>query len=169
MWHIRSLRKLFIIALNVTLSSSFTTIKTNKPTRFPAFFIHYEGAQQKSPYNLGPCKSGMQTSYLQLHSSSRSHLESPISQPEGENWYNSHIASIKAYNLAGVVNQGEDKVITIPFGNGPNLVAVTGETGSGKSLLIAKLADLITGGKATASLLPTSNINNVAIIEMGKS
>jgi len=34
------------------------------------------------------------------------------------------------------------------------LVAVTGETGHGKSLLVSKAVDLVTGGKATAALLP---------------
>lgn len=137
----------------------------------PTFFHHHGGAQRTSAYNYdhAPFKSVLQTSHLHLYSNTPTDTESLMSRPEEENWYNSHISSIKAYNLAGVVNQGEDKVIHIPFGNCPNLVAVTGETGSGKSLLIAKLADLVTGGKATASLLPTSNSNNVAIIEMGKS
>jgi DNA repair ATPase RecN len=37
-----------------------------------------------------------------------------------------------------------------------NLVCVTGETGSGKSLLVSKIADLLTGGKASATLLQSA-------------
>ena len=112
-------------------------------------------------------KNGRKT--VVLKSASLDDLGSSIrSVSRGESWYASHIVSIKAYNLAGVVNQGVDNVIAIEFGDCPNLVAVTGETGSGKSLLVAKLADLVTGGKATAALLPTSGEDKVAIIEMGK-
>lgn len=71
----------------------------------------------------------------------------------------SHIAAIRSRNLAGAVNEGSGKVITISLGAGPNLVAVTGETGSGKSLLIAKVADLVTGGKATSTSVPSNTDN----------
>lgn len=37
--------------------------------------------------------------------------------------------------------------------SGGNLVSVTGETGSGKSLLVTKIADLLTGGKASVFLI----------------
>ena len=78
--------------------------------------------------------------------------------------YTSHIAAIRSCNLAGVVDEGSEKYITISLGAGPNLVAVTGETGSGKSLLIAKVADLITGGKATSTSVP--NNTDSAVVEM---
>jgi len=73
-----------------------------------------------------------------------------------DNSYTSYIASIRSCNLAGTVSDGSESDITITLGNGPNLVAVTGETGSGKSLLIAKAADLLTGGKATSSSFPSA-------------
>ena len=84
-------------------------------------------------------------------------------------WYTSHIAAIRSYNLAGAVNHGSEKEISISLGDGPNLVAVTGETGSGKSLLIARVAELITGGKATSSTVSsTADDENRALVEMGK-
>ena len=50
-----------------------------------------------------------------------------------------------------------------------NLIAVTGETGTGKSLLVSKVADLVTGGKATSSLLQNTNAADAtATVEMGK-
>jgi len=51
--------------------------------------------------------------------------------------------------------QERDLNETATFGG--NLVCVTGETGSGKSLLVSKIADLLTGGKASGSLLHTKN------------
>eukprot|EP00957_Ditylum_brightwellii_P042641 3229048-Ditylum_brightwellii.AAC.1 len=53
------------------------------------------------------------------------------------------------------VEDEDENAIEIEFGNGPNLVAITGETGSGKSLLVARVAELAIGGKASASYLPT--------------
>jgi DNA repair ATPase RecN len=52
-----------------------------------------------------------------------------------------------------------------------DLVAVTGETGSGKSLLVSKAVDLVTGGKASSSMLLDPNSShlsgsNVASVEM---
>jgi DNA repair ATPase RecN len=67
------------------------------------------------------------------------------------------------------VNDGAEKDITILLGDGPNLVAVTGETGSGKSLLVAKVADLVSGGKATLSSVPSDtdeNNTSSALVEM---
>ena len=69
-----------------------------------------------------------------------------------ENVDTSYIASIRSYNLAGTVSE-DGGVISISFGQCPNLVAVTGETGSGKSLLIAKAAELLTGGKVNSPSL----------------
>lgn len=65
----------------------------------------------------------------------------------------SYIKSIKCSNLAGIFdNQSEDGSISISLR--PEMVSVTGETGTGKSLLISKLINVATGGKATASLVP---------------
>ena len=55
-------------------------------------------------------------------------------------------------NFDGIENNNEDEDRCL-FGN---LVSITGETGSGKSLLVSKVADLVTGGKASVSLLQSS-------------
>jgi hypothetical protein len=69
----------------------------------------------------------------------------------------SYIASIRSHNLAGVKGHEDENEIVLNFEaqneDGSNLVVVTGETGSGKSLLVSKVAELVTGGKAIASLL----------------
>jgi DNA repair ATPase RecN len=83
----------------------------------------------------------------------------------------SSILSISCGNLAGAVStkatdeddtvnyNGMDatstatKPITVSFSPSQPFVACTGETGSGKSLLFAKAIDLITGGRATASMV----------------
>jgi hypothetical protein len=164
MCHVRYLQRLLrllIFAFNAALSSPFGVNRINRfVLSLPPFSDHRDDV---SMYHKS-CRSGG----VKLNSDTLSDHGTIAAILEGEDWYNSHIASIRAYNLAGVVNQGDDKVISIEFGNCPNLVAVTGETGSGKSLLVAKLADLVTGGKATASLLPTPGDDDVAIIEMGK-
>jgi ABC-type multidrug transport system fused ATPase/permease subunit len=79
----------------------------------------------------------------------------------------SKIVSIRSRNLGGAINpDGQDIHVTLEDGN---LIAVTGETGSGKSLLVSKVADLVTGGKATASLLQNTNAEDAtATVEMGK-
>jgi hypothetical protein len=84
----------------------------------------------------------------------------------------SYVSMIRSCNLAGVVaatneegdmeEQGtcRSNDITLRFQrgslSGSNLIAVTGETGSGKSLLVSRVADLVTGGKAASSLLQIS-------------
>jgi ABC-type transport system involved in cytochrome bd biosynthesis fused ATPase/permease subunit len=79
----------------------------------------------------------------------------------------SKIVSICSRNLGGAINpDGQDIHLTLEYGN---LIAVTGETGSGKSLLVSKVADLVTGGKATSSLLQYTNAADAtATVEMGK-
>jgi len=73
----------------------------------------------------------------------------------------SHIVSIKSSNIAGMINDvGDDRTsadIQIDFDSGGCLTAVTGESGSGKSLLVSKAIDLITGGKAVSSLVPMTS------------
>jgi ABC-type glutathione transport system ATPase component len=84
----------------------------------------------------------------------------------------SYVSMIRSCNLAGVVaatneegnmeeqGTGRSNDITLRFQrgslSGSNLIAVTGETGSGKSLLVSRVADLVTGGKAASSLLQNS-------------
>ena len=77
----------------------------------------------------------------------------------------SHVSSIKSKNLAGMVsNDGNGDEICIDLGDEPNPVAVTGETGSGKSVLIAKVASLVSGGPASPTMVPSSA--SEAIVEM---
>jgi hypothetical protein len=68
----------------------------------------------------------------------------------------SYIQSIATYNLAGVTSADENKHGdgSIQFDLDPNFVAVTGETGSGKSLLLRTACDLIAGKKAHPNILP---------------
>ena len=81
----------------------------------------------------------------------------------------SQILSIRSRNLAGVVNsessaEEENRDIHIPFQDGQNLVAVMGETGSGKSLLVARVVELLTGGKASSSFVAAQQSS--AFVEM---
>ena len=68
----------------------------------------------------------------------------------------SHIVSIKSSNIAGLINEGSSD-IKVDFGQeaGTSLIAITGESGTGKSLLVSKAIDLVTGGKAISSLVPS--------------
>ena len=66
----------------------------------------------------------------------------------------SYIESIKSVNLAGMVSNDGSNEISIHLGDEPNLVAVTGESGVGKSVLIAQVASLVTGGTASPTMLP---------------
>jgi type II secretory pathway predicted ATPase ExeA len=86
----------------------------------------------------------------------------------------SYISSIRSHNLAGITGHEDEKEIVLNFEaqneDGSNLVVVTGETGSGKSLLVSKVAELVTGGKATVSLLDAPkgiSVEPRATVEMG--
>lgn len=69
----------------------------------------------------------------------------------------SYVRSLRSSNLAGVVgDQGQD--IYVPFG--AHLTVVTGETGSGKSLLVARALQLVCGSKASPSLLKSATNRN---------
>ena len=93
-----------------------------------------------------------------------------------ENRHQSHIERIICHNLGGVERTNEEleesdyfsKEIVMELGDGPNLVAVTGETGSGKSLLVTKVIDLILGGKASASMVHISESTSDATVEVGE-
>lgn len=74
----------------------------------------------------------------------------------------SQLLSIKSSQLAGMKTLSDQTHICVKIGNS-NLVAVTGETGSGKSLLFAKVASLLAGGKAVPSLI---DADREAIVEM---
>jgi ABC-type glutathione transport system ATPase component len=100
----------------------------------------------------------------QLQSSRSSQNTAPNYTSNGrESSLKSKIVSIRSRNLGGAIN---DIHVNLEDGN---LIAVTGETGSGKSLLVSKVADLVTGGKATSSLLQNTNATDAtATVEMGK-
>ncbi len=83
----------------------------------------------------------------------------------------SHIESIRCRNFGGMVNgnvQQGDGNIVINLGNDANLVAVTGETGSGKSLLIAKVVEYLMGCKASTTILPSTNESTYAAIKVSE-
>ena len=84
----------------------------------------------------------------------------------------SFIESISATNLAGIVDDETEDTIELNLGGDAGLVAVTGETGSGKSLLVAKLVSIVTGGKASPSLIPSgkddANDKTTARVDMGE-
>lgn len=68
----------------------------------------------------------------------------------------SYISEIRSSNLAGVHADEayNDIVVDLRAGDSVHsMVAITGETGSGKSLLVSKVADLVTGGKLDPMLL----------------
>lgn len=74
----------------------------------------------------------------------------------------SRISCIRSFNLASVVNADDPTGIVCLSMNGglkenPTLVAVTGETGTGKSLLVARALELLNGGKAPASLVSATS------------
>ena len=89
--------------------------------------------------------------------------------------HSSHIVSITSKNIAGMkdeenrdgivielsslIDQGmihDEADLSSATSSNSGLVAITGESGSGKSILVSKAIDLVTGGKALASLLPPS-------------
>jgi len=167
MCNFRCRQRLLFFALKVALSCCFRVSRSKFLLSLPAFSARRAAFQRGDSYEDQKNRISSQILCVRLKSSTFSDQELGVLPSGGDrDWYTSRIASIKAYNLAGVVSEGADKIISIDFGDFPNLVAVTGETGSGKSLLIAKLADLVTGGKATASLLPTLGDDNVVIAEM---
>jgi DNA repair ATPase RecN len=82
----------------------------------------------------------------------------------------SHISSIHCKNFAGIVgNGGGDLELHFDLQGSSlsnNFVCVSGETGVGKSLLISKVVDLVTGGKASTSLLHNPTAGASAIVEI---
>ena len=103
----------------------------------------------------------------------------------------SHIVSITSKNIAGMKNEEDNDGIVIELASpmDPNtnhfeadfssatssnsgLVAITGESGSGKSILVSKAIDLVTGGKAAASLFPptigSADSSETCCVEIGE-
>jgi DNA repair ATPase RecN len=81
----------------------------------------------------------------------------------------SRICQIRCQNLAGITTMRtretseEDVNVVLQLDRNitnekdSDLIAITGETGSGKSLLIGRVADLVTGGKALVSMIDSTN------------
>ena len=66
----------------------------------------------------------------------------------------SMLRSISCSNLAGAYSAHDgESAIRVSFPPGQPYIACTGETGSGKSLLLARAIELLTGGKATSTLV----------------
>lgn len=99
--YVHRLLRLLIFTLNAALSISFGG---NRINRYVDSLILKWG-DDVSIYHKSRRPSG-----VELKSNTLS------DHGDGEICYNSHIASIRAYNLAGVVNKGDDKVISIEFG-----------------------------------------------------
>lgn len=102
---------------------------------------------------LGSCRptNGHDVTSADVESDASHHMQSNTS---------SHIVSITSKNIAGMKNEDSRDEIVIRFapseGAGAGFVAVTGESGSGKSLLVSKAIDLVTGGKAVSSLISST-------------
>lgn len=113
---------------------------------------------------------------LTLHSIEKSLAVETVESQRASVGNMSHIVSIRSCNLAGFGGNEDENEIVLNFEanseDGSKLVAVTGETGSGKSLLVSKVAELVTGGKATSSLLHSAKGTSgeaKATVEMGTS
>lgn len=100
----------------------------------------------------------------------------PITKSDRRKSRISHVSTIRAKNLASINADDDGNEIVLDLEHdmsveGSNLmVAVTGETGSGKSLLVSKVAELVTGGKMSPSLLHVSGnkfAGPTASVEMG--
>jgi predicted ATP-dependent serine protease len=87
----------------------------------------------------------------------------------------SYVSSIRSQNLARVNAAKDGNEIVINFGNVDDfnnmMVVVSGESGSGKSLLVSKVAELLTGSKVVPSLLYSTEkpkpTESVASVQMG--
>lgn len=76
-------------------------------------------------------------------------LNSASGEVDGENLL-SHICQIRAHNFAGMASQNEREII---LNLTPHMIAVTGESGSGKSLLFNKAVNFVLGGKCSANYI----------------
>lgn len=86
------------------------------------------------------------------------------------------MTTIRSKNLASINADEDGNEIVLNFDSGESeedsnlMVVVTGETGSGKSLLVSKAAELVTGGKMAPSLLNGSkskSAESAASVELG--
>jgi DNA repair ATPase RecN len=69
--------------------------------------------------------------------------------------------------INGNRDQGQEDIV-INLGKEANLVAITGETGSGKSLLIAKVVEYLMGCKASPTILPSADDATYAVIKVSE-
>ena len=153
-------------------------ISTNRLAPSIAFSFHFDGRNRKSitsptdrslqPFgtaNTQTASSSLSSSVFTYFAANvdepnnippNSNFEESVSDPETQHKFEnkSYISRIKAFNLAGMVGTSENSDNenradgTIVINLNPGLVAVTGETGSGKSLLLNKAVNLAIGGKA---------------------
>jgi hypothetical protein len=100
----------------------------------------------------------------------------PITNGQQKKKRRSHVTTIRSKNLASINADEDGNEIVLNFDSGESeedsnlMVVVTGETGSGKSLLVSKAAELVTGGKMAPSLLNGSkskSAESAASVELG--
>jgi DNA repair ATPase RecN len=129
-----------------------------------------ENLEKSTPLLPAPIHKVMEQRKVNLNASSTSAAMDVVKKAK------SQIREIRSRYLAGVVNSAagvkgsgennDDDRICIPFPDHRNLVAVTGETASGKSLLVARVIELITGSKAATTFLAQGRSNATAEIEL---
>ena len=111
-----------------------------------------------------PCYGCYSTTECSLYATQSSEVEdsqdkvdqeSPsFASPTAATTGKSRVLSIISYNLAGAVSHDNDReAIQISLDPSQPFVACTGETGSGKSLLLARALELISGGKVSDTLV----------------
>jgi DNA repair ATPase RecN len=99
-------------------------------------------------------------------------IEIHLHRPKGCATKKSQIREIRSRQLAGVFNSNsaedgsDNDDIVIHFQDDQNLVAVTGETASGKSLLVARVVELLTGSKAATTFLAPGQTSATVEIEL---
>lgn len=106
-----------------------------------------------------------------VHSFSNSHIihhpRPTVLRVREDTKLKSYIENIKVKNFGSVINGDREKNgkedLIIKVACEPNLVAVTGETGSGKSLLVAKVIEYLMGCKASPSIIPSSGDKYAAV------
>ncbi len=97
-------------------------------------------------------------------------------EPKNVKYYQSYVEKIKCQNFVlnaastnidsyNKENNKNNNEVVIHLGNdGPNLVAITGETGSGKSLLVFKVFQLILGEKVSPMIMRGSSFASGEVV-----
>ena len=176
---------LFCYSITTTLTWAFlpTTTKTISS------IYHKSTSHQRVPFITASWSTKSKDATKILFGGSENEQLETTTAPIESKRKISRISFIRCENLAGMTNgqrtttleenngdhhaDEEDDVIVLNFDTRiennnededgclfGNLVSITGETGSGKSLLVSKVADLVTGGKASISLLQSSTVTS---------